>query len=69
MFSEEPYYLNVDKRGNYYLVIELSIPISTGKCLRGTDCPAEKCSACGELFEEGSLYCSNCGRKVIRNGH
>ena len=46
---------------------ELTFPISNGQELHGTDCPAEKCSVCGELFEEGANYCSWCGRRVIRN--
>lgn len=33
--------------------------------LPGTDCPAWKCSECGELFEEGARYCSQCGAKVV----
>ena len=35
--------------------------------LPGTECPAWKCSECGELFEEGARYCSQCGAKVV--GH
>lgn len=40
-------------------------PIETSKCLSGTDCPAWLCSECGELFEEGARFCSNCGCKVV----
>ena len=49
------------------LYYELSIPIKTGDRLDGSDCPAEKCSVCGELFEEGACFCSNCGRLMVRN--
>lgn len=61
-----PCYWEMNK-DNIILVYELTIPISTSEKLSGTDCPAEKCSACGELFEEGSKFCSSCGRLVIRN--
>lgn len=64
---ELPAYINIDSRNTPYLVFELTIPINTGKELSGTDCPAEQCSACGELFEEGANFCSWCGRRVIRN--
>lgn len=33
--------------------------------LPATDCPAWECSECGELFEEGARYCSQCGAKVV----
>lgn len=33
--------------------------------LHGTDCPAWMCSECGELFEAGAKYCSQCGAKVV----
>lgn len=49
-----------------YWKIRLCEPIETSLNLSGTDCPAEKCSVCDELFEEGSRYCSNCGAKVMR---
>lgn len=42
-------------------------PIETTRCLHGTDCPAWLCSECGELFEEGTNFCSNCGAKVINS--
>lgn len=39
--------------------------IETNKELSGTDCPAWLCSECGELFEAGAKYCSQCGAKVV----
>ena len=62
-----PIELRTDGHGIPYLVYELTIPVNTNAELSGTDCPAEKCSACGELFEEGADFCSHCGRMVIRN--
>lgn len=62
-----PIELRIDEHNNPYLVYELTIPINVSAELHGTDCPAEKCSACGELFEEGANFCSWCGRRVIRN--
>lgn len=41
------------------------MPTESGRCLHGTDCPAWLCSECGELFEQGTNFCSNCGAKVI----
>ena len=42
-------------------------PIESNTCLSGTDCPAWKCSECGELFEMGVNYCSNCGARVVND--
>ena len=39
-------------------------PTEPARCLDGTDCPAWLCSECGELFELGANFCSNCGAKV-----
>lgn len=39
-------------------------PIKAHECLSGTDCPASLCPVCGELFEEGAHFCSNCGAKM-----
>jgi len=39
--------------------------IDTFEELSGTDCPAWKCSECGELFEIYGHYCTNCGAKVV----
>jgi hypothetical protein len=55
------------ENGDVWIEYDLTFPISTGKTLPGSDCPAEKCSVCGELFEEGSRFCSWCGRMIIRN--
>lgn len=44
------------------------LPIITNDNLPGTDCPAWLCPLCGDLFEEGANYCSNCGAKVVHNG-
>lgn len=41
-------------------------PTESERCLHGTDCPAWLCSECGELFELGTNFCSNCGAKVIQ---
>ena len=41
--------------------------IDVNEELSGTDCPAWMCSECGELFEAGAKYCSQCGAKVIDN--
>lgn len=40
-------------------------PKDKGEHLSGTDCPAWECSKCGELFEAGANFCSNCGARVI----
>jgi Lar family restriction alleviation protein len=40
-------------------------PTEPERCLDGTDCPAWLCSECGELFELGANFCSNCGAKVV----
>lgn len=40
-------------------------PTESERCLHGTDCPAWLCSECGELFELGTNFCSNCGAKVV----
>ena len=40
-------------------------PTEPERCLDGTDCPAWLCSECGELFELGAKFCSNCGAKVV----
>lgn len=40
-------------------------PTEPARCLDGTDCPAWLCSECGELFELGANFCSNCGAKVV----
>lgn len=64
-------------RGDYYIMKANAIKAwntrheSTchpkDKCehLSGTDCPAWECSECGELFEAGVNFCSNCGARVI----
>ncbi len=36
-------------------------PIDEWHELHGTDCPAWKCSVCGDEFPAESNYCSNCG--------
>ena len=61
-----PCYIGIDTDGTPYLVAELAFPLRTNEELSGTDCPAEKCSVCGELVEEGVNFCSNCGRMFIR---
>lgn len=62
-----PGYISIDMHSAPYLVMELAFAFSTNKTLDGTDCPAEQCSVCGELIEEGVNFCSNCGRMFIRN--
>ena len=62
-----PCYVRVDISGTPYLTAELAFALSVNKTLDGTDCPAEKCSVCGDLVEEGVNFCSNCGRMFIRN--
>lgn len=51
----------------YGVYFEITFPLKIDVNLPGTDCPAEECSACGELFEEGANFCSWCGRVVYRN--
>ena len=46
---------------------KICIPTDTGSELHGTDCPAWKCSVCGDLFEADTNYCSQCGAKVVLN--
>ena len=41
------------------------IPKDPNDELPGTDCPAWECSVCGELFEQGAKFCSQCGAKVL----
>lgn len=64
-------------RGDYYIMQADAIkawntrhenichPKDKGEHLSGTDCPAWECSECGELFEAGVNFCSNCGARVI----
>lgn len=40
-------------------------PTEPERFLDGTDCPAWLCSECGELFELGTNFFSNCGAKVV----
>lgn len=63
-----PSFIDCDENGICYLVHELCLPLRTGENLSGIDCPAEKCSVCGSLFEEGANFYSWCGRVVVRNG-
>lgn len=39
-------------------------PIDEYHEIHGTDCPAWKCSVCGDEFPAESNYCSNCGAWV-----
>lgn len=39
-------------------------PIDEIHEIHGTDCPAWKCSVCGDEFPAESNYCSNCGAWV-----
>lgn len=32
--------------------------------IHGTDCPAWECGHCGELFENGGKYCTQCEYKI-----
>lgn len=43
---------------------EICYPIDECHEIHGTDCPAWKCSVCGDEFPEESNYCSNCGARV-----
>ena len=44
--------------------VETCYPIDEYHELHGTDCPAWKCSVCGDEFPAESNYCSNCGSRV-----
>lgn len=44
--------------------VETCYPINEYHELHGTDCPAWKCSVCGDEFPAESNYCSNCGLRV-----
>ena len=62
-----PCYIETDAQGNVRLVYELAFALHDSGELHGTDCPCERCSVCNELVEEGVKFCSNCGRRFIRN--
>ena len=44
--------------------VDTCYPIDEYNELHGTDCPAWKCSVCGDEFPAESNYCSNCGSRV-----
>lgn len=43
---------------------KICYPIDECHEIHGTDCPAWKCSVCGNDFPKESNYCSNCGARV-----
>ena len=43
---------------------EICYPLDECHELHGTDCPAWKCSVCGDEFPAESNYCSNCGSRI-----
>lgn len=43
---------------------KICYPIDEMHEIHGTDCPAWKCSVCGDEFPAESNYCSNCGARV-----